>query len=140
MTRRLWLMLPLLLAACGREAELPADLFPQNVSGWQRTALRDLDASDSPDPVPRNEVSRLREATYDGPGKLEARVYLLRNEGVGTMLSQRWRPSADTVFFDSGRYFVVIKWQSAERKALQDFVQHLEKKLAAATAPSGRRS
>ena len=47
-------------------------------------------------------------------------------------LAQRWRPSADTVFFYRGRYFVVVKWQQADRKALQEFVRELEKRLAAA--------
>ena len=37
--------------------------------------------------------------------------------GCGLDLVQHWRPSADTVFFNPGRYFVVIKWQQAERKA-----------------------
>ena len=41
-------------------------------------------------------------------------------------LTQRWRPSADTVFFSRGRYFVVIKWQQAERTALRSFVRELE--------------
>jgi hypothetical protein len=51
---------------------------------------------------------------------------------VGLDLAQRWRPSADTVFFQQGRYFVVVKWQQADRKALQEFVRELEKRLAAA--------
>jgi len=40
-------------------------------------------------------------------------------------MAQRWRPSADTVFFNEGRYFVVVKWQQADRKALHDFVREL---------------
>jgi hypothetical protein len=77
-------------------------------------------------------VERLQVAAYEGPGKLEARVYELSAPGVGLDLAQRWRPSADTVFFYRGPYFVVVKWQQADRQALQDFVRELEKRLPAA--------
>jgi hypothetical protein len=76
-------------------------------------------------------VERLQVAAYEGPGKLEARVYELSSPGVGLALMQRWRPSADTVFFYQGRYFVVVKWQQADRKALEEFVRELQKRLAA---------
>ena len=56
-------------------------------------------------------------------------MYELSSPGVGLDLVQRWRPSADTVFFYRGRYFVVVKWQQADRKALQEFVRELEKRL-----------
>src|ERR1035438_4701839 len=49
--------------------------------------------------VPRTSVERLEVASYEGPGKLEARVYALTSPEVGVDLAQRWRPSADTVFF-----------------------------------------
>jgi hypothetical protein len=74
-------------------------------------------------------VERLAVASYEGPGKLQARVYVLSSPAVGVDLAQRWRPSADTVFFYRDRYFVVVKWQSAERKALEEFVRELEGKL-----------
>ena len=133
MMRRSWLLSPLFFAGCRKEAELPRDLFPETVAGsWHRGETRDLPVSESPDPVPRNEVERLREAAYQGPGKLQARVYQLSSAGVGTLLAQRWRPSADTVFFAVGRYFVVVKWQAADRNALQAFLREMENRLSAA--------
>ncbi len=133
MTRRSWFLVPLLFTGCGKEAELPRDLFPETAAGgWHRAAEQDLPLSEAPDPVPRNEIAHLRQAAYEGPGKLEARVYQLRTESVGSLLAQRWRPSADTVFFDVDRYFVVVKWQVADRKALQEFVKQLESRLTAA--------
>ena len=85
-----------------------------------------------PTDVSRNSttLSAQQAATYDGPGKLEARVYQLTSAAVALDLVQRWRPSADTVFFHQGRYFVVVKWQEAERKALQAFVHELEGRLS----------
>jgi len=119
-----------LLIACGGAVSLPSNLFPENAAGgWHRTALSEPSLSDAPDPVPRTAVERLAVANYEGPGKLEARVYVLSSPAVGVDLAQRWRPSADTVFFYRDRYFVVVKWQSAERKALEDFVRELESKL-----------
>jgi hypothetical protein len=119
-------------SACQPRVELPPNLFPETAAGgWRRVSARELDVSESPDPVPRTSVERLVTASYDGPGKLEARVYALSSAGEGLELAQRWRPSADTVFFNRGRLFVVIKWQSADRKLLQGFVAELEKRLAA---------
>jgi hypothetical protein len=132
MTRRLCLSLLVALAGCGQKATLPPDLFPQTVNGvWNRTELRDLPVDESPDPVPRNSVEQIRAAAYKGPGELQARVYLLDSAEVGAALGTRWRPSADTVFFNHGSYFVVIKWQLADRKALQEFVAELQRKLGA---------
>ena len=117
-------------AACAGTAALPPDVFPATAAAvWHRTALGDMAASEAPDPVPRNEIQRLVAASYQGPGKIDARVYALRSPAVGLELAQRWRPSADTVFFSAGRYFVVVKWQAAERAALQSFVRELEKRL-----------
>ena len=129
MARWKWLWLLLLLGACHRAEPLP-DLLVETVAGvWHRTALERPPVSDAPDPVPRSAVEQFQTATYEGPGKLEARVYALDSAAVALELVQRWRPSADTVFFYRGRYFVVLKWQDADRKALEAFVAELEKRL-----------
>jgi len=133
MSRRNWMWLALALGACRSNAPLPTDFLPETVAHvWRRTAARNLAGSEAPDPVSRASIERLQVAVYEGPGKLEARVYELSSFEVGLDLAQRWRPSADTVFFNRGRYFVVVKWQQAERKALQEFVRELEKRLPAA--------
>jgi hypothetical protein len=145
MTRRTWILLAIALGACGRVEPMP-DLFPEVAAGqWHRTSLRDLPAGETPDPVPRTSIDRIQSATYQGPGtegprkeapdkqepgKIEARVYRLSSPAVGLDVVQRWHPSADTVFFNQGRYFVVVKWQEAERKGLQAFVRELELRLA----------
>ena len=135
MTRRTWLLpAAALFAACRKPAALPANIFPEKAAGgWRRTDRHLLSVSEAPDPVPRNEIETLLVASYEGPGKLDARLYVLASDVVGLELSQRWKPSADTVFFSRGPYFVVVKWQSAERTALQTFVRDLENSLAAAT-------
>ena len=131
MTRRCAILAALALAACSRSAA-PYDPFPETVAGvWRRTEVRDVPVSEAPDPVPRMSVIRLRVAVYEGPGRLEARAYELTSSGVGLDLVQRWRPSADTVFFNPGRSLVVVKWQQADRKALQDFVREIERRLSA---------
>jgi hypothetical protein len=136
MTRRKWLSLTAGLAACGRSSP-PPNLFPPTVAGvWRRTELHELSPGDAPDPVPRTVINRLQEASYQGPGKLEARVYELESPGVALDQVQRWRPSADTVFFYRDQYFVVIKWQDADRKALHDFATELEKRLGKPNEPA----
>jgi hypothetical protein len=129
MTRRIWVLLPLALAGCQKSAP-PVALFLESMDGgWRRTALAEAAVSEAPDPVPRTAVRRLTVAEYSGPGRLEARAYELTSSAAGAGLAQRWRPSADTVFFSRGRYFVVVKWQAADRKALQAFVGNVERIL-----------
>ena len=78
---------------------------------------------------PRTALRRCQVAEYEGPGKLEARLYELASSGVALDIVQRWRPSADTVFFYEKNYFVVVKWQRAERPALQAFVREIQSRL-----------
>lgn len=129
MTRQAWVSIAFVLAAC-RQSAPPLDLFPPAVANvWIRTSLQDTPVSESPDPVPRTAVKSLRIASYEGPGKLEARAYELNSVTVGATLAQRWQPSSDTIFFNRGRYFIVIKWQSADRQALQSFVRELQTRV-----------
>jgi hypothetical protein len=124
----MWLALG--LSGCGSKSTLPANLFPEMADGgWRRTWVGDV--PDSRDPVPRGAVDASRAAAYKGPGTLDVRAYQLSSPAVGLDLAQRWRPSADTVFFNQGVYFVVVKWQSADRQALQAFVRQMESKLGA---------
>jgi hypothetical protein len=119
-----------LLLACSPKPA-PVHFLPRSMpGGWRRTGLRETPVSEAPDPVPRTEVTRLETATYEGPGNLEARVYELGSPEAGASLAQRWRPSADTVFFTAGSFFVVVKWQQADRTALRAFVRELETKLS----------
>ena|ERR1051326_7126858 len=136
MTRRS-LLAALLLGASCRVERTPFDPFPDMVAAvWRRTAMRDVPVSEAPDPVPRSSVLRLRTAEYQGPGQLEARAYELTSSAVALDLVQRWRPSSDTVFFNPGRFLVVIKWQQADRKALQDFVREMWRRLSPGSSPS----
>ncbi len=135
MSRNVWI-LAVALCACRHVAPAP-ELFPQTIAGvWHRTGLLNPSLSDSPDPVPRTVVNRFQTATYEGPGKLEARVYELDSPGVALDLVQRWRPSADTVFFYRDQYFVVVKWQEADRKALEAFVREMEARLGKPKEPA----
>jgi hypothetical protein len=129
MPRWTWLSLGLIATACRRAAAVP-DVLPETApGGWRRATLNHPAASDAPDPVPRSAVDQVQRATYEGPGKLDARVYVLDASAVALDLAQRWRPSADTVFFNLGRFFVVVKWQDADRKALRAFVTDLQMRL-----------
>jgi hypothetical protein len=128
MTRRSCIAFAAALAACGKRAAA-VEIFPETIGKWRRVSLREPSLSETPDPVPRTSVTRVQSATYEGAGKLEARAYELNSPEVGLDLAQRWRPSADTVFFWAKRYFVVVKWEEADRRALQEFTGTLEKRL-----------
>jgi hypothetical protein len=123
MTRRYWIVLALVLSACSQPARSAASLLPASVGGvWQRRLLRDI-------PPPKPGVVRAFEADYEGAGKLTVDLYETKVSGTAFEMTQHWRASADTVFFDKGRYFVVARWEQADRKALTAFVRALQKEL-----------
>jgi hypothetical protein len=123
------------LWACGGRAPIP-DAFPETLGGWRRTSQREVVASQPPDEIPAKAES-IREAAYEGPGKLVARVYALSSPAVALDVAQNWRPGAQTVFFYSDRFFVVVHWETGERKALQEFVGALERKFGGAGKGEG---
>ena len=129
------LVLTSAMVACHRAPAPMPDMFPENIGAWHRTSLREFQLAEAPDPVPQAGIEQIRAASYEGPGKLDVRVYRMSTPAVALDVVQRWRPAPDTIFFYADRFFVVVHWQSAERKSLQDFVASLEKRL---TVPANR--
>lgn len=80
-------------------------------------------------PPPKPAILRGFEAVYAGPGALTVNLYEAKVSGTAFEMTQHWRATPDTVFFDKARYFVVVKWQQADREALKTFVRALQKQL-----------
>ena len=131
MRPRILLLSVLALSACGSRPVTLPDLFPETVGAWHRTAASELTPATAPDGIDAKVVQRVRAATYEGPGKLDARAYQLTSSAVALDLVQRWHATADTVYFYQDQFLVVLKWQTADRKALQEFVAALDGKLKA---------
>jgi hypothetical protein len=118
------------LSGCARPTPMP-DVFPETLGGWHRVGpVREI--RERPDEIPVRTVEATRAASYEGPGKLDARVYALATPAVALDVVQRWTPRPDIVFFYSDRFFVVVQWQTTEKKALQAFLSALEKRFPAA--------
>jgi hypothetical protein len=126
---RILLVCAIVLGACRRAPAPVPDFFPEVVGAWHRTSAGELPPALEPDSVPRAAVERIRATSYEGPGKLDARLYQLTSPAVALDVVQRWKPTPGTVFFYSGRFFVLIRWQTADRQALREFVGALEKKF-----------
>jgi hypothetical protein len=123
MRRRYWIVLALVSSACSQPARSAASLLPASVGGvWQRQSLHDI-------PPPKPAILRAFEAAYEGAGRATVDLYEAKVSGTAFEMTQHWRASADTVFFDKGRYFVVVKWERADRQALTAFVRGLQKEL-----------
>ena len=127
MTRRYWIALALVGSACSQPPRSAETLLPASAGGvWQRKSLRDI-------PPPRPTILRALEADYDGAGKpagkLTTTLYETKVSGTAFEMTQHWKATADTVFFDKGRYFVLVKWAQADRQALTAFVRGLQKDL-----------
>src|ERR1039458_3692592 len=106
---RLLLAMALTFTGCRRAAMPMADVFPETVGSWHRVSLADLTAAQAPDAAPAA-AERIRAAVYEGPGKVEARVYQMTSAAVALDAVQRWAQTSNTVVFESDRFFVVVKW------------------------------
>jgi len=127
MTRLRFAILLVVAAMCACRGKTPMpDAFAETIAGWHRTGMRAV--LDDASPVKNADLTN--KATYEGPGKLEARIYALSSPAAALDVTQRWTPSADTVFFYSDRFFVVVRWEAADRKALQAFVTELQKRIS----------
>jgi hypothetical protein len=126
---RFLLVFTLALASCRRDPAPMPDIFTETIGAWRRTSVSEVPPSAAPDPVPAAAIERIRAASYQGPGKLTARVYQLTSPAVALDVVQRWTPAPDTVFFYNDRFFVLIQWQTADRKSLHEFVGALEKRF-----------
>jgi hypothetical protein len=118
------------LAGCARPIPMP-DAFPEELGGWRRVGrVRELPPGQAPDTLPAARNEQIRTASYDGPGQLDARVYVLSSPAVALDVVQRWTPRPDTVTFQTDRFFVIVHWQVAKKKELQAFMAALEKRFS----------
>lgn len=120
------------LAAC-RARRDAAVLLPETVAkNWRRTALRDVPASEAPEPPARSTVRRVVRAEYAGPGRIEVTLYELSSSAAALDAVQRFRHAPETVFFHRDEYFTLVQWEGTEREAVAQFVRALEKHMAEA--------
>lgn len=109
----------LLLAGCAPQK--PKIALPAEIAGWRLKATREL--------PPSAGAVRVIEGYYEGKGEVTVDLYQMKSSAAALDAVQKWRPSADTVFFYKDVYFVLVKWRSADRGALQEFIRALEGKI-----------
>ena len=123
MTRRYWIAFALLCTACSRPPRDPTSLLPPTLGEvWHRKSLHHI-------PPPKPAIPRAFEAEYDGAGALTVDLYEAKVSGTAFEMTQHWRSAPNTVVFDKGRFFIVVKWLQADRQALTTFVRALQKNL-----------
>lgn len=123
MTRRYWIVLMLAGSGCSQPPRGAESLLPASFGGvWQRRSLREI-------PPPKPTIARAFEAGYEGAGKITVDLYEGKALGTAFEMTQHWKASPDTVFFDKGKYFVLVRWEQADRQAIRAFVRGLQKEL-----------
>jgi hypothetical protein len=129
MTRRGLVASALVLAGCGRSGPT-GDLLPETVGAqWRRASLADVPLTSLPQPLTASTVKRAQSARYEGPGKLEATLYVMSSSAAALDAVQRWRPEANTIFFYRDEFFVVVRYEPGDRQALNAFVRDLSAHL-----------
>lgn len=122
MKRRLWIVTALAWCGCGRPPRSPESLLPGNLAGWTRQAL-------SPVPPSQAVVVRAFVAAYQGGGKISVELYEAKSSASAFEMTQHWREAANSVAFDKGVYFAVVRWEQADRRALGAFLRALQQNL-----------
>ena len=117
MTRRAWLALAMLLAACAKESRGPS-LPEQLAGGWTRGTIEGMTAAH---PTIR--------ATYNGPGSVTATVTEMPAAGLAFEAVQKWRPEKGKLAFQKDRWFVVLESADLDAQRLNSFATALEKAL-----------
>lgn len=129
MERRYPIAVAFLLCACAAKTQPP--LFPPTVAGaWQLKGSQSFPAASAPELTRKIGTRGWWSATYKGPGSATVELYELTSSAGGLQMVQDWRPVADTVVWYTPRYFVVIKWHSADRSAISAFVRAIQKQFA----------
>jgi hypothetical protein len=126
--RRKLLLSAAALIGCGRTNREIADPLPASVGVWRRSALSDAPAARD-GVIPATSIRRVRKAVYEGAGNLQVSLYELTSSAAALDAVQRWRPAANTIFFYRDQYFVVVQYETADRKAINEFVRDLDKHL-----------
>ena len=81
------------------------------------------------DEIPAAQIADAASATYEGPGKLDVRLYRLTSEPAGLDVVQRRRPTPETIFLWQHQYFLVVDWPVAKQSEMQDALKILEDRL-----------
>jgi hypothetical protein len=111
---RVLLLVLLLLAACARRGGPPA--LPETAPGGWRLTETKHDGSKT-------------FGTYAGAGTIRVEVEDTGSSGVALDRAQRTRLEPDMVFFYKNNYFVIVRWEEADRDSVKAFVRDLEKRL-----------
>jgi hypothetical protein len=116
----------LLLASCGATAPARPDIPALVSPGWK---LSSLDKSASPPGLSSQGTPQCWKAVYTGPGSADAWLCWYRVSGNAFDAVQRARAEAQTVKFQEGQYFVLVKWNNVNRTDLTTLVRALQKAL-----------
>jgi hypothetical protein len=116
-------------AACAQKT--PPPVFPPSLAGgWQFKDSQNFPAASAPELIRKIGTRGWWRASYQGPGSATVELYELTSSAGGLEMVQEWRPAADTVFWYTPRYFIVVKWSGSERAAVSELVHALEKQFA----------
>ena len=116
---------------CSSGAGKPPKVPESAAFGWQLKSLNKTEPSSAPPTVQQLGFRESWRAEYRGPGTVHVDLYRLKAEAAGLEMMQRWRAEANSVAFFNRHYFVVVRWESADRAALTALVGALEKSLPA---------
>ncbi len=109
--------LSILLFSCSTGTAGPPKLPGSASFGWQLKGIRET--------VP----GRQWRAEYGGPGTAEVDIYSVQSAAEALDRTQKWRPAAQTVTAFNDHYFLVIRWQGADRAAATALVGQIERSL-----------
>lgn len=114
------------LCACAGGPPTQPDI-PNSISpGWK---LQSIGKSDRPAELPPDGSPSCWKADYSGRGSAEAWFCWYKETANAFDSMQRVRAEAQAVKFQTGHYFVLVKWNNVARVNLMALVRGLERQL-----------
>jgi hypothetical protein len=97
---------------------------------WKLNTTQTLVADNAPELVRKTGTRGGWSATYEGPGSATVELYELTAPAAGLEMVQQWTPVPNAVVWYTSHYFVVMRWQSTDRDAVQALIRGTQKQFA----------
>lgn len=125
MHRRTFLLIPVLLACCGKPARTWEEILPAEVSGgWRRGPIEKL--AEIPAVVSQLGPADAVETTYAGTGSIRIRAFRMKTETGAFELVQKWR-QIDGISAGRGLHFFVANADGVDRTAILAVLAELQR-------------
>ena len=141
MMRNIWMLMAVLLTACGTAPESAAFSLPEVIGAdWKLASTEQLPAESVPTDISKLGLRSAQRGRYQGLTDLTITVYGMTSGSGAFELAQRWRAAEGRLAFYVDSLFIVLESEAMDHAALAQVANSLEKNLKSGGLSAGPRS